>query len=787
MSIKDADSTASVIEHDVALIHRLANGQSGKLVLASYGENPQTGERISPKVEHFLIGDVAGMTRAAKQWSAEANRNVYIGMSVLSNSVSKGKKGTEAEIQAVNGIVADFDAKDDPHAHEWSKRLPLKPTMVLETSSLPTPSFQCRYLFETPVEPKFAKALAARLQQYSGCDTCTKDVSHVWRLSGTNNYPTKNKVFNHKRPLEPQLVKVLVPYEHDRLVAPEDLAKYLGMGRENRSHNRARPKTKTRKSARSLKKVTLDKLDRYGIGEDTTEIIRLGRDEQNPKKGDSSRSGWLFKLVCDLKRAKVPSEIVYSIIMDPDYKISESVLEKGRGADAYAKRQIKNAKVEISDPLLESMNKEHAVIENFGSKTVVITFDKDTFFHRTFEDFRRSYQNRLVTNLRARRGNGKPQTHADYFLNHPHRRQYKTVEFLPGMEAPEGVLNMFSGFLILPKNGTFELFDDFVLNVICAGNSTHAAWLLNYLSHLFQRPGETPEVCVVLRGRQGVGKNFFVERVGELVGPSYFRMVTNPKHLVGSFNFHLWQSLMVLADEAFYSGDKKHAAILKNLVTQSTIAIEPKGVDVFLARKYFRLFMNSNETFVVPAEVDDRRYFVLDVSPAHAKDHAYFASIMKEWTSGGREAFYDMLTKRDISKFNHRHRPETRGLDELKIHSLLGASKFIHDFLQSGGSELLKGTGDGKFFIATDSLRQEAERQRLYLTQSALAAEVQLFSLNGKSTRMIVNDQQRRGYVIPELAECRARWATARGLRIVWPEDDGVWISSGPNIHRTVL
>jgi len=100
--------------------------------------------------------------------------------------------------------------------------------------------------------------------------------------------------------------------------------------------------------------------------------------------------------------------------------------------------------------------------------------------------------------------------------------------------------------------------------------------------------------------------------------------------------------LVVFADEAFYGNERRYAGILKNLVTQSEMAVEPKGVDVFMAKKYFRLFMASNEDFVVPADLDDRRFLVLDVSDEHAKDHAYFGELRREWDEGGRESFYDM-------------------------------------------------------------------------------------------------------------------------------------------------
>ena len=61
----------------VAMLHQLAAGIDGKLTVASYGEDPQTGKEITPKVLHFEIGDVDGMYCAICALSKEPHRNIY--------------------------------------------------------------------------------------------------------------------------------------------------------------------------------------------------------------------------------------------------------------------------------------------------------------------------------------------------------------------------------------------------------------------------------------------------------------------------------------------------------------------------------------------------------------------------------------------------------------------------------------------------------------------------------------------------------------------------------------
>lgn len=771
----------ALIAQDIQLIHNCAKGMEGNLILASFGQNPSSGENLRPRAESFTIGDIDRMVSRAQSLAGEEHRNIYVALCIMRADLEAGKKGSEGDIISVFGITADFDAKDDPSAHLWADRLPVSPTMVLETSSYPERSYQCRILFNKPITPDRAKRMAKSLQFHSGCDTCTQDLSHVWRIAGGLNYPNKVKVEKHGRPVEPQMVKIIVPYTEAKLIDPDELEKILGIDPEDNTNDEYKEATSNVEMEKTLPSiVSVDELDRWEVSKTLKTIIVKGIDAENPKTQDNSRSAWLFHAVCGLVRCGVPDEFILATILHPKFCISESVIEKGKNAKSYAVRQIERAKEENSNPLLEKMNLNHAIIENYGSKTVVVSFDKGgTFFHRTFEDFKKSNDNKKI---QITDSGGKPKIigQGTWFLEHPHRRQYQTVEFLPGKETPEGVLNLYRGPSIQAIAGDCSKFLKLIREVICSGDKDISDWLLDFIAHLFQKPWEPPEVCIVLRGRQGVGKNFFIERLGEIIS-DYFIVITNPKHLVGSFNRHLMDKLLVLADEAFYGRDRSHAGILKNLITQSQMAVEPKGVDVFMARKFFRLILASNEDFVAPADIDDRRNLVIDVSTERAKDHDYFHDLSEEWKNGGREAFYYQMLNRNIEKFNHRQRPETEALFEQKLHSLMGAERIIYEILYSGQAYLRSNNQD-RYFVSTEDLRKFHTKRQEHTTNRALANELVLFALTPNSSRKTVDGTQIRGFWIPELDECRNLWAAAKRMKINWPEDDGKWA----NIHTKV-
>jgi RepB DNA-primase N-terminal domain len=187
----------------VEILHRHAEPfrGRGKLIVASYGQDPITGKNISPKVLHFGIGHIDPMVEQIDVLSHEQHRNIYIPLAILHPDLPPGKKGEESQVVASLGLVADFD---DTDAANFRERMPVRANYVIETSP---GRFQPFLLFDEPTEPGHAKHLAQSLKDFTVCDHGTADISHVWRIPGTLNWPNKKKVDQGRSPT-PQLVNV---------------------------------------------------------------------------------------------------------------------------------------------------------------------------------------------------------------------------------------------------------------------------------------------------------------------------------------------------------------------------------------------------------------------------------------------------------------------------------------------------------------------------------------------------------------------------------------------------
>ena len=192
----------NVVEDFLRTLWDLSQNESGKFILASFGENPNSGKQLRPIVEQFHLGErfVEDVLHFLKQHASEDHRNFYFNGSIMKNNLAFGKKGKESDIESVLLLVADFDAKDDPHSTRWRERLPQSPTpqLVVETSPR---SYQVYYVFDSPQPSKAVKPLARKLVKYCGCDPISKDLSHVWRILGLLNWPTKKKIIAGRSPI----------------------------------------------------------------------------------------------------------------------------------------------------------------------------------------------------------------------------------------------------------------------------------------------------------------------------------------------------------------------------------------------------------------------------------------------------------------------------------------------------------------------------------------------------------------------------------------------------------
>lgn len=625
----------------------------------------------------FMPGGAADAEAWISSWNEK--RNIYFSVAEVLDP--ENKKAERENVAAVHWLHVDIDVGTGDLIEELDRIKKLVSTKLPDGVPRPTcviysgGGYQCFWRLKEPIpihgnlEAAEQAALYNRqLEIVFGGDHCF-NIDRIMRLPGTLNIPSAKKTAKGRVPVEAKVVSFTKSnYGLDQFTMAADVA--TGAGKQDIVEI----------SGNVARLANVNDLDQWNVPDRLKVIIVQGHHPDEPKEEDgkpASRSVWLFDVVCNLVRLSVPNDIIYSVITDPDFKIAESVLEASN-AHRYASKQIKSAHEAAESQWLHKLNEKFAVIRNIGGQCRIIEevwdhgLQRSILVKSTFSDFKNFFMNETETvTLTNAKGNQvvRQIPVGRFWLEHPRRRQYDRLVFEPG-EDIDGAYNLWRGYgcNAVPSD-THRSFLDHIYKNICSSNKEHYDYLLNWLARAVQQPAEPGATAFVMRGRPGTGKSFFAKHFGRLFG-RHFLHLTNAAHLVGTFNSHLRDAIVLFGDECFYAGDKKTEPLLKTLITEQTLMIEAKGIDAEASPNYTHIILASNAAWVVPAGAADRRFFVLDVADTKQRDTTYFAGLERDLRRGGYEAMLYELLNHDIAGFDVQDIPHTDALAQQKALSL---------------------------------------------------------------------------------------------------------------------
>jgi len=441
---------------------------------------------------------------------------------------------------------------------------------------------------------------------------------------------------------------------------------------------------------------------------------------------------------------------------------------------------------------LAAINKKHAAIM-VGGKFYILneyidpaTKKPDISFSSAF-DFKNRYANKYLASPENSTGRGQPI--AEAWLKYEDRREYDGVIFDPNSDSPQ-YYNLWHGLSYAPKKGDWSLFEGHILNVICGGDSKLHEWVLAWMSRIVKDPGgKRPGTAIVLRGKQGTGKGVFVNIFGQLFG-KHFLQIAQSSQVVGRFNHHLKDGLLVFVDEGFWAGDKQAEGVIKNMITEPYVNIEQKGKDIIRVKNHINLIIASNNSWVIPAGLEERRFFVLDVSDKHQQDHKHFAAIADQMENGGLEAMLYDLLEWDFAEVDLRTFEQTAGLFEQKLYSMDTVQKYWFERLKEGNLRPYQPGRIGKYgdtnsvdweqeILASDQYEDYREfadslNIRHILARVPFGMALKKLCSGIKTSRQRLPGEGTRVYFrqFPPLEECRAEFDRLLKMKIPWEEGD---------------
>lgn len=433
-----------------------------------------------------------------------------------------------------------------------------------------------------------------------------------------------------------------------------------------------------------------------------------------------------------------------------------------------------------AEKAIDELNRNHALVLA-GTKSLVLRESigsrgqREALFLSIF-DMKVFFANYLVPVMtEGKKINMAPAV--NLWLKSPRRRTYTGITFAPNGMIPDGFFNLWHGFTVEPLEAPVlmcalkcrRMLSHMKYN-LCCGNRELFRYLLAWLADMFKNPNIKPGVALVMRGPRGTGKSKLGDILRYLLGPHAIK-VSQCRHLVGNFNRHLADKLLIVAEESFWSGD--HAAVgpLQDLITSETQIIESKGVDPIEMPSLSRLILITNDDWAVPAASDERRYFVLDVGDRRAQDHTYFAAIddqMRSQNDLGYRAFLGLLRQIDSFSVNLRAVPETSGLKNQRMHSLNPVNTFLLDSLLGqhlAGVDWIPGDTVKKEVVYKAFIEHARSRGKIHLPgESEFGREI-IKSFGVKTVRGERPDRHRR-WCLPRWEDAARRFEAAHKVEV---------------------
>lgn len=440
-----------------------------------------------------------------------------------------------------------------------------------------------------------------------------------------------------------------------------------------------------------------------------------------------------------------------------ELKASAAKSEKSKPVQASSQQE--RSAIEAS--IVDELNRTLAIIHT-SSTYVLIEKDEIEFVLDSRTSLLSLYENQVVPELSS--GNDKRQTtKALVWLKSPDRRTYRNIVFNPKISGHyDGNFNIWKGFAVKPVQGDCSLFWYHVEIIICRGKKTHYIYVRKWLAHLIQKPWIIA-TALVLRGKQGTGKGTFAQTIGKLLGPHYAPLASLDQ-ILGRFNSHLKNAILIFADEAIWGGNIREVGALKALITEPKLFIEAKGKDGYWIDNYKHLIVSSNEDWAVHLDPDDRRFFVLDISADRKEDFEYFGKILNQLENGGYEALmYDLLNE-DLTGFDPKAMPENYAGFDMKLESALSIDRFIYASLKEGcwnhanacPSQTLEDLSIDRFYTDYKNWCEREKQTILRKEQVGKRLRTIMPGMKTKRTPREENPTRPVIYMFPSLEDCRA-------------------------------
>jgi hypothetical protein len=247
---------------------------------------------------------------------------------------------------------------------------------------------------------------------------------------------------------------------------------------------------------------------------------------------------------------------------------------------------------------------------------------------------------------------------SERWISDPTRTQYSRMDFLPYSPkqtdpTPPNVYNIFKPFVtpyIPPEKrcDTSQFYDHVLVN-LCDHKKEEADWLMKVFAWRFQNPGKRPETCIILRGKEGAGKDRTTDIFENIMGQdrNYLLKDSSPQNIFGQFNASLSHKLFVQINEMQGRDGVRFKEELKDLITRKTSNLNQKNVKIYSQTNNVLVFIFSNNLTPVQIHRGNRRFVVIKTGEDNIGNHTYWEKFSEfiedpEWLASLYSNFLDL-------------------------------------------------------------------------------------------------------------------------------------------------
>jgi len=200
----------------------------------------------------------------------------------------------------------------------------------------------------------------------------------------------------------------------------------------------------------------------------------------------------------------------------------------------------------------------------------------------------------------------------------------------------------------IPNEKIIERFLEYTNNLF--DNVEVVNYILAYFANRLQNPANRNNVCIILYGEEGDGKNRFFDIFKDIVGKKYFAELESGKQLFTAHSCIEKEKLFICVNEARGKDNYENADILKARITTDTLIINPKGIQEFQIDNYCDYIMTTNNHNAVNIQDKSRRFLLVETTSYYSRNSDFFNSFSADIVDNKNalRVIYEYLMKYDI-------------------------------------------------------------------------------------------------------------------------------------------